>query len=342
MQTFAEIIQLLTNEISILGVKPDREKLNTILESNKLVLNKEDFELLVNAIKNELSGYGRLTSLISENTTDLVVNNAQTVWVDYGNGLQLFTDVFENDEDVAFLARRLAALATARLDDVQPYVDGMLPDGVRLHALLPPISGYCAKISLRFPSQKIIPLEAWRNGLKESENEILDKVVMGDASFLIAGATGSGKTTLLKSILNSRPVNQRILILEETAEIQLNKPNLVSLAARSANTEGLGTLSLQQLVRQSLRMRPDSIIIGEIRGREVLDFLLAISSGHKGSGSTIHAKPGFVQERIGLLCRLAGIDQNFGIELFKSSIDVVIHCQTTDSKRGISRIEVNN
>jgi pilus assembly protein CpaF len=339
MQTFAEILQLVTKEISILGVNPDKDDLNAILELNKWILSEADFQKLENAVVKEFSGYGPLAQLISDNPTDLVVNNADTVWVDYGTGLNHFSGIFDRDEEVAFLARRLASLANARLDDVQPYVDGLLPDGVRLHALLPPIAGRCAKISLRFPSKTVVPIEYWKSRLTNSEIGLLDRVVSGELSFVIAGATGSGKTTLLKSILEARPLNQRILILEETSEIQLSKPNLVSLVARSANTEGLGEFSLQHLVRQSLRMRPDSIVIGEVRGREILDFLLAISSGHCGSGSTIHARAGFVEERIGLLGKLAGIEQDFAIHLFKSTIDVVIHCQNTSAGRWITSIE---
>jgi pilus assembly protein CpaF len=342
MQTFAEIFQIVIRDILTLGSQPDQTQISEILDNHKWLLTKSDFEKLEKAIANELSGYGPLNSVLSENVTDVLVNSPDSVWVDNGGGLTHFTNIFESADEIAFLARRLASLANSRLDDVQPFVDGLLPDGTRLHALLPPVAGKCAKISLRFPSQKIIPIESWMLDLNESELDLLNRVVRGELSFVISGATGSGKTTLLKSILNERPSNQRILILEEASEIQLSKPNIISLVARNSNTEGMGEFTLQKLVRQSLRMRPDSIVIGEVRGIELIDFLLAVSSGHGGSGTTIHANPGFVERRIGILAGLAKMDSKFAIDLFKSSIDVVIHCERRNGKRIITTIAENH
>ena len=342
MQTFAEIFQIVIKEILNAGVQPDQIEINRILQTQKWILSDSDFLKLETAVANELSGYGPLTPLITDSVTDVLVNAPDSVWIDRGDGLEIFTEIFQSDEEIAFLARRLAILASARLDDVQPFVDGLLPDGTRLHALLPPVSGRCAKISLRFPTKKIVSIQSWGTGLSESETELLVRVINGELSFVISGATGSGKTTLLKSILDARPSNQRIMVLEEAAEIQLSKPNIISLITRSPNTEGIGEFTLQKLVRQSLRMRPDSIVIGEVRGLELLDFLLAVSSGHTGSGTTIHAHQGFVEQRIGILGGLARMEPRFAINLFKNAIDVVIHCERVNNSRRITSIVTNH
>jgi len=341
VQTFPQVFDLVTHELVDLGVPPDSERIAQLLKAKNFILSDDEFQELSSAVGNELIGLGPLDSLITPYVTDVVVNAPDAVWVDAGSGLKLHKNVFQNTEDVAFLARRLASLANARLDDAHPFVDGRLPTGVRLHALLPPIAGTCAKISLRFPNKATIPISHWQTSLENTERELLQGVIAGELSFVIAGDTGSGKTTLLKSILRARPRDKRILILEEAAEIEIDQPNIVSLVARPANPEGNGEVTLQNLVRQSLRMRPDSIVIGEVRGIEILDFLLAISSGHAGSGTTIHARTDGVEKRIELLARLANVQREFANDLFKSNIDVVIHCEKSSKGRKISRVMAN-
>jgi pilus assembly protein CpaF len=341
VQTFPQIFDLVTHELVDLGAPPDSERIAQLISAKKYILSEDEFRDLASAVGTELIGLGQLNALITPQVTDVVVNGPDAVWVDSGSGLELHKNVFKDADDVAFLARRLASLANARLDDAHPFVDGRLPNGVRLHALLPPIAGTCAKISLRFPNKRTISISDWQASLDDADKKLLQGVVAGELSFVIAGDTGCGKTTLLKSILRARPNAKRILILEEAAEIEINQPNIVSLVARSANPEGNGEVSLQYLVRQSLRMRPDSIVIGEVRGIEILDFLLAISSGHAGSGTTIHAKVGGVEKRIELLARLANVEREFAHDLFKSNIDVVIYCERSSKGRRIAQVMAN-
>lgn len=339
MQTFSEILQVVTEEFISLGNSPDLLQLKAILMDKKVLLSDLEVNELLNAVTKNLVGLGPLMTFAGRGTTDVMVNSPDAVWVDGIHGLQLYKNVFNNREEVEFLARRLAGLAKSRLDDAHPFVDGRLPDGTRLHAMIPPISGPCSKISLRFPSREIVPIEAWTQNLCSEDRRIFADVVEGQLSFIISGRTGSGKTTLMKSILASRPETRRTILIEESNEIEISNPAVVSLVARQPNAEGNGAIPIEHLVRQSLRMRPDSIVIGEIRGREILDFLLAISSGHIGSGTTIHATQGGVEKRVQMLGLLAGVDKDFSQALFAQTIDAVIHCERTASGRQIVEIK---
>ncbi len=339
MKTFSAISQTLINYFVDVGENPTSERIREIIQINNWILRESEIMEMELTLKKELSGFGVLEKLVEGSVTDILINSPDSVWVDEGAGLKLHQNLFNSKDEVAVLARRLASLANVRLDDSQPFADGLLPSGARLHALLPPIAGDCAKISMRFPARDLIPISSWTNNLDAAQKEILDQAILGTSSFVITGETGSGKTTLLRSILAARPDSQRILILEEASEIQIQKQNIVSLSCRSANTEGHGRFTLQDLVRQSLRMRPDAIVIGEVRGVEISDFLLAVSSGHTGSATTLHASATGIENRIQLLGQLAGLGKEFSLDLFRSCIDVIIHCQRTSSGRRISRIE---
>lgn len=341
MKTYSEILQSITDEFVYLGTPPELEQIKTFLQDKNVLLNQTEINNLQLAANKQLVGFGPLESLIREGTTDLLVNAPDSVWVDGRGGLELYENVFASSQEVEFLARRLASIANARLDDAHPFVDGKLPDGTRLHALIPPISGSCASISLRFPNRETIPIEYWLEDLNPKNQELVLAAVKGELSFMISGQTSSGKTTLLKSVLAARPKRHRTVVIEESNEIQIPNKNIVNLLARQANSEGNGEISLENLVRQSLRMRPDSIVVGEVRGREVVDFLLAISSGHAGSGTTIHAESGGVLNRVQLLALLAGLSRDFSRDLFEQSVDLVIHCSKSKFGRRIVSVLEN-
>ena len=339
MQDFQIFRQSIADELLAQAKEPVLPNIAQIIGEMNHVLSGVEIAELASEIASGMTGFGQLSPLINRDITDVLVNNFESVWTDGKHGLQKHQGIFREDAEVAILARRLAALCNMRLDDSQPFVDGLLPNGVRLHALLPPISGQAAKISLRFSSHQTIPISDWTIGLDSLGLELLASVIQGKSSFVICGETGSGKTTLLKSIIASRNQKERILILEDSPELNLDLPNVASLFARKANTEGRGEISLENLVKQSLRMRPDAIVVGEIRGREALDFLLAISSGHIGSGTTIHAQINTVVSRFQLLAGLAGVANEFSKELFYSTIDVVMQCGRTSEGRRIISIK---
>ena len=342
MQDFSALRQKITNELVTQAKEPLLSNISELISASSHLLSQEEINELHTEINVELNGLGPLSQIITSDVTDVLVNDYQSVWTDGKDGLKHHKDIFKSNDEVAFLARRLAASCNMRLDDSQPYVDGLLPNGARLHALLPPISGTAPKISLRFPNTQSISIKEWMSGLDAKSRYLLESVARGEASFVICGETGSGKTTLLKSILASRSTQQRIILLEDSPEIDLQLPNLVSLVSRKPNTEGRGEINLENLVKQCLRMRPDAIVIGEIRGREALDFLLAISSGHIGSGTTVHSQIPNVVSRFQLLAGLAGVTRDFTRELFYSTIDVVLQCGKENGSRKIVEIRASS
>jgi pilus assembly protein CpaF len=280
---------------------------------------------------------GALTPLMEDPMlTDILVNGASEVWVVSDGPPQRAPIAFASDAAVRTLAVRLAALAGRLLDDAHPFVDFEF-NGLRIHAVLPPLSRSGTLLSIRrrrAANNTLAQLVRSQEALA-----LLNQMLRDRQNFLISGGTGSGKTTLLSALLNSLPPQERIVIVEDTAEIDPHHPHAISLQARSANGEGRGEVSMRDLVRQSLRMRPDRIIVGEVRGAEVIDLLAALNTGHAGSGGTIHAREGDeVPSRIEALSVFAGIPADAAHSLLLSSIDVVIHLKSAREGRGVQSI----
>lgn len=237
-------------------------------------------------------GAGPLEPLLRlEGVTDVLVNGPHRVYVDTGSGLVL-TDVrFSDDDAVRRLAQRLAATGGRRLDDGCPYVDVRLSDGTRLHALLAPLARPGTCLSLRIPAHRRLSVDDLvRAGtLHRSAAALLSDIVAARLAFVVTGGTGSGKTTLLNAMLSLAHPDERIVIVEDSVELSPDHAHVVSLEARQANVEGAGEVSLRTLVRQALRMRPDRLVVGEVRGAELVDLLAALNTGHEGGCSTVHA-----------------------------------------------------
>ena len=205
----------------------------------------------------------------------LLVNGPDEVWIDRGDGLELADVRFDGSASVLRLAQRLATMAGRRLDEAAPFVDARLADGTRLHAVIPPIAASCSLISLRIPSHRGFRLDdvVAAGTIDEHGAEWLRAIVSARLAFLVSGGTGSGKTTLLSTLLEVVDPVHRILIVEDSAELRPLHPHVVRLEARPANLEGVGVVTLRDLVRQALRMRPDRVVVGEVRGAEVVDLL---------------------------------------------------------------------
>lgn len=234
----------------------------------------------------ELLGAGPLGQLLSDpEVTDVLVNGIQ-VWVDRGAGLVRAPLTMSSGDEVRRLAQRLAAACGRRLDDGCPYVDARLADGSRLHAVLPPIATGGPYLSLRTFRLRSRPLAEL---MPPHLAELLHLLITARLSLVISGGTGSGKTTLLNALLALVPPRERIVIVEDAAELCPSHPHVVGLQARVANVEGAGSVSLADLVRQALRMRPDRVVVGEVRGAEVVDLLNALNTGHEGGATTLHA-----------------------------------------------------
>jgi pilus assembly protein CpaF len=288
-------------------------------------------ELLAEAARlhGELAGAGPLTALLREpGVTDVLVTAPDAVWVDRGRGPEPAEVRFADDAAVRRLAQRLATACGRRLDDAVPYVDARLPDGTRVHAVLAPlaVSGTC--LSLRVPSRRAFTLDDLvRAGSLPAEAEPwVRAVVEARLSLLVTGGTGTGKTTWLTTLLGLVDPRERIVVVEDSAELDPVHPHVVRLEARPANIEGAGAITLRDLVRQSLRMRPDRVVVGEVRGAEVVDLLAALNTGHEGGCATVHANSaGDVPARIEALALAAGLGRDAVHAQLAAGLDVVLH-----------------
>ncbi|MEV5208224.1 TadA family conjugal transfer-associated ATPase [Micromonospora sp. NPDC053740] len=265
---------------------------------------------IADRVRDDLVGAGPLASLLADpEVTDVLVNGAR-VWVDRGSGLHQVAVPVGSVEDVRRLAQRLIASAGRRLDDGSPYADARLPDGTRLHAVLPPVATDGPYLSLRTFRHRPFTLdELVRQGtVPRPLAPLLAAVVAARLAYLVTGGTGSGKTTLLNTLLGMVPATERIVLVEDAAELRPGHPHVVGLQARTANVEGTGVVSLADLVRQALRMRPDRLVVGECRGGEVVDLLAALNTGHDGGAGTLHANtPSDVPARLEALGMLGGL-----------------------------------
>ncbi len=283
-----------------------------------------------------LSGAGPLTALLEDpDVTDVLVNGVQ-VWVDRGAGLVRTAVTLGSGEEVRRLAQRLAAGCGRRLDDGSPYVDARLADGSRLHAVLPPIATGGPYLSVRTFRLRTRPLSEL---VPEHVAELLEAIVRARLSFLVAGGTGSGKTTLLNAMLATVPPRERIVIVEDAAELSPAHPHVLGLQARPSNVEGAGAVTLAELVRQALRMRPDRLVIGECRGGEVIDVLNALNTGHEGGGGTIHANSSAeVPVRLEALGLLGGVPVPALRAQVAAAFQVVLHLRRNGSVRELDEV----
>lgn len=266
---------------------------------------------LLREAESEFVGAGPLSDLLADpEVTDVLVNAPDQVWVDRGLGLQRCSVRFADDAAVRRLAQRLAASAGRRLDDAQPWLDATLRDGTRLHAVLPPVAAGGTHLSLRTLRTRAFDIDELQmvGTLTHGSARIVRAMLAARLSFLICGGTGSGKTTMLAALLGEVAAQERIVTVEDAAELAVRHPHVVSLVGRPPNVEGAGEVTLRDLVRQALRMRPDRIVVGEVRGAEVVDLLAALNTGHDGGCGTIHANgPEELPARLEALAALGGM-----------------------------------
>jgi pilus assembly protein CpaF len=302
------------------------------------LLGDDDVLAAVRDAVDELAGAGPLEPLLREaGATDVLVNGPEEVWIDRGAGLERAPVRFPDDDAVRRLAVRLAATAGRRLDDAAPWVDVGLPDGTRLHAVLPPVSGSGTCLSLRVLRRCAHSLDdlSALGTLPGESGGLLRAVVERRLAFLVTGGTGSGKTTLLSALLGEADVGDRIVLCEDAAELTPQHPHVVRLLTRPPNVEGVGQVTLRDLVRQALRMRPDRLVVGEVRGAEVTDLLAALNTGHDGGCGTLHAnRPSEVPARLEALGVAAGLGRAAVHSQAAAALAVVVHlCRTSGGRR---------
>ncbi len=296
-------------------------------------------------LRQDVLGAGPLEPLLRQpGVTDVLVNGADAVYIDRGAGLERTATRFPDDAAVRRLAQRLAGSAGRRLDDATPYVDLRLPDGTRFHAVLSPLARPGSVLSLRVPRARVFSLGELveHRTLNADGASLLRRLVTARLAFLVSGGTGSGKTTLLSALLSVVDPRHRMVIVEDASELRPDHPHVVGLESRSANVEGAGEVPMRVLVRQALRMRPDRLVVGEVRGAEVTDLLAAMNTGHEGGCGTLHANSAAdVPARIEALAMAAGMPQAAVHSQLWSAVDAVVHLDRgPDGDRRVAEVAV--
>lgn len=295
-------------------------------------------------LRRDIVGAGPLEPLLRlPGVTDVLVNGADDVFVDRGVGLEPTGVTFPDDAAVRRLAQRLAAGAGRRLDDAAPWVDLRLADGTRFHAVLAPVARPGTVLSLRVPPAGSFTLDdlVAAGSLPTAGAALLRTIVAARLAFLISGGTGTGKTTLLAALLGEVPAGDRIVIVEDASELRPAHRHVVALEGRPANIEGAGAIDVRTLVRQALRMRPDRLVVGEVRGGEVVDLLAALNTGHEGGCGTLHANSAAdVPARVEALALAAGLGRVAVHSQLASGVDVVLHVTRRAGVRRLAEVAV--
>lgn len=282
-------------------------------------------------------GAGPLEPLLRmPGVTDVLVNGPGEVLVEDGGGLRASGVRIETEDECRRLAQRLVASGGRRLDDSAPWADVRLRDGTRCHAVLAPLARPGTAISLRVPRRGGFTLDQLHaaGALTDETVDVVRQVVERRLAFLVSGGTGAGKTTLLAALLGSVDSAERIVVVEDATELRPDHPHVVGLEARPANVEGAGAVGLRDLVRQALRMRPDRLVVGEVRDGAVVDLLAALNTGHEGGCGTVHANtPADVPARIEALALAAGLGRDAVHSQLSAALDVVLHVARDRSGR---------
>ncbi len=317
----------------------------SILEAENVVLNRVDRDRLFEKIVSEILGYGPLDPLLAdESITEILVNGPNQVYVEQGGKLHRTNTQFEDEDHLMKIILRMVAPLGRRIDESQPMVDGRLPDGSRINAIIPPLSLVGPVLSVRkFATDPFTVEDLISFGTMTPEiAEFLKACVVARLNTVVSGGTGAGKTTLLNVLSSFIPHDERIITIENAAELQLHQEHVVTLEARLPNIEGKGEVTIRDLVINALRMRPDRIVVGEVRGGEALDMLQAMNTGHDGSLTTVHSNgPRDTLRRIETMVLMAGMDLPLRAirEQVASALDMVVHvARLRDGSRRIVNI----
>lgn len=321
----------------------DDERIARAVRASGQVLGAAGTLHAVRRIRAELTGLGALQELLPlEGLTDVWINGHREVWWEAGAGPVRVASPFASEDEVRALAVRLICAAGRRLDDAHPCADVQTDDGMRVHAVLPPVSTSGTLISVRFRHREALAVEDLvRLGtVREQVLELLLAATANGANLLVTGSTGSGKTTVLNALLSACPAHERIVLIEDAAELRPQHPHVIGMQSRHANVEGAGAVDLAELVRQSLRMRPDRIVIGECRGAEIRELLTALNTGHTGAG-TVHANSAAaVPARLAALGALGGMSPEAVALQAGSALDLVLHLERTGGRRVLRTVSL--
>jgi pilus assembly protein CpaF len=308
-------------------------------------LARADRERLIDEIADDILGHGPLERLLSDDSvSEIMVNGPFDIWVERDGQLHSTAARFTDESHLRRIINKMVAQVGRRIDESSPMVDARLPDGSRVNAIIPPLSLSGALVTIRkFSKQRLGPADLVRLGTLSTETvEFMQRCVLAELNVLISGGTGSGKTTLLNALSTAIPDNERIVTIEDAAELQLDQRHVLRLEARPMNIEGEGEIPIRELVRNCLRMRPDRIIVGEVRGPEALDMLQAMNTGHDGSLCTVHANsPRDALARVETMVLMAGYDLPVKAirQQVASALDLIIHLERLqDGSRRVTAI----
>lgn len=319
--------------------------INQFMAEEKVIVSRQDKEFILTRILDESVGYGPMEPLIhDEEVTEILINGPREVYVERLGRLELTPIVFRDEAHIRHIVDRIVAPIGRRVDESSPMVDARLPDGSRVNAVIPPISLNGTLVSIRkfrkepFQTEDLLRFQS----MNEPMAAFMDALVEAKFNMLISGGTGSGKTTLLNVLAARIPHHERVVTIEDSAELRIDRPNVVGMEARPANVEGTGEIAIRQLVKNALRMRPDRIIVGEVRGAEAFDMLQAMNTGHEGSLTTVHANsPADALRRVESMVIMAGLDLPSAVirDSIVGALDFIVQSlRLTDGTRKIVSI----
>jgi len=322
-----------------------REQLVSILERDAVFLPFSERQIIGNELMDDVLGLGPIEPLLhDESVTEVMVNGPKKIYVERGGKIYLTDVAFRDDEHVMHIIDKIVSPLGRRVDESSPYVDARLPDGSRVNAIIPPLALGGPTITIRkFATNPYAITDLMRFGtLTPHMTKFLEAAVRGRLNIIISGGTGSGKTTLLNVLAGYIPENERIITVEDAAELRLGQEHIVSLESRAVNIEGKGAVTIRDLIRNCLRMRPDRIVVGEVRGGEALDMLQAMNTGHDGSLTTGHANsPRDMLARLETMVMMAGMELPLKAirQQVASAIDLIVHgSRLRDGSRVITHV----
>jgi len=338
--------QLLNQEANpeALDTEQLRQRIATIVMDERSISPLER-DSMVNNLVNEIKGFGPVQPLLDDpDISEVMINGPNKVYIERAGRLEATRIQFRDDSHLKSIVEKMLAPTGRRLDEASPMVDARLPDGSRLNAVIKPIAVSGDTVTIRKFSKDPFTLEhlVQLGSISPAMKAVLEAAVRGRVSIVVSGGTGSGKTTTLNALSANIPAEERIVTIEDAAELQLQQDHLVTLEARPANVEGQGEVSIRSLVRNALRMRPDRIIVGEVRGGEALDMLQAMNTGHEGSLTTAHANsPRDCLARMETMVLMAGADLPLTAirQQIASAIDVIVQqARMQDGSRRIVQV----
>src|SRR5271154_1719332 len=321
------------------------EAITAILDDEGRLLTDTDKQHLIEEIKNELLGLGPLEPLLwDDEITDILVNGHNQVYVEKRGKLSPTDVKFQDDQHLMLIIDRIVSQVGRRVDESSPMVDARLPDGSRINAIIPPLALDGPSLSIRRFGKRRYSIDdlVAKDSITQECVDFLRTIVKARLNVLVCGGTGSGKTTMLNCLSAFIPLDERIVTIEASAELSLQQPHVVRLETRPANVEGKGEVTQRDLVKNTLRMRPDRIVLGEVRGAEVMDMLQAMSTGHDGSVATIHANnPRECLGRLEMMMLLSGVSipQRAMRQQIASAVNIVVHVsRLSDGSRKVMKI----